>query len=304
MSEKYPILILGLGNPLQGDDGVGCRVVEALQAYQLPEGVEVLDGGTPGIGLLHLLEGRERVILVDAAEMGQPPGTMARFRPAEVVLTGSAERFSLHRSAVSDALALAEALGLSLPEIVFFGVQPGRVGWGEGLSPEVTAALPRVVQAILHEVSQDPKEGTHMPKKKEVSKTKGLILIVDDDPDMVEALRMPLEAHGYSVAHAASGRVALNMIPELKPDLVILDVMMETTTEGFHISLALRSPDPKSPYAAYRDIPILMLTSIHSTTPLRFGPDQDYLPVDVFIDKPVDPDKLIAKIGELLTKKK
>ncbi len=297
-------LILGLGNPLQGDDGVGCRVVEALQAYTLPETVEALDGGTPGIGLLHLLEGRALAILIDAAEMGRPPGTIARFRPREVVLTGSAERLSLHRTAVSDTLALAEALGLPLPEIVFFGVQPGRVGWAESLSPEVAAAIPELVQAILREVGQERKEEAHMPKKKTDSQPKGLILIVDDDPDMVEALRMPLEAHGYAVAHAASGRVALNMIPELRPDLIILDVMMETTTEGFHVSLALRSPDPKSPYAAFRDIPILMLTSIHSTTPLRFGPDQDYLPVDVFIDKPVDPDKLIAKIAELLGKKK
>ncbi len=262
-----------------------------------------MDGGTPGIGLLHLLEGRRRAIIVDAAEMGRPAGTVARFRPAEVTLTGAADRLSFHRAAVRDALALAEALQLPLPEIVFFGVQPGHVGWGQGLSPEVAAAIPQVVQAILREVAQDLKEGTSMPKTKDVSKTKGLILIVDDDPDMVEALRMPLEAHGYSVAHAASGRVALNMIPELRPDLIILDVMMETTTEGFQISLALRSPDPKSPYAAYRDIPILMLTSIHSTTPLRFGPDQDYLPVDMFIDKPIDPDKLIAKIAELLARK-
>lgn len=297
------ILILGLGNPLQADDGVGCRVIEALEGWELPPDVEALDGGTPGIGLLHLLEGCRRAIIVDAAEMGLPPGTIVRFRPDEVTLTGSAGRFSLHRTAVADALALAEALGEPLPEMVFYGVQPGRIGWGETLSPEVAAAVPQLVQAILREVSQARGEETYMPKKENRSQAKGLILIVDDDPDMVEALRMPLEAHGYSVAHAASGRVALNMIPELRPDLIILDVMMETTTEGFQVSLALRSPDPRSPYAAYRDIPILMLTSIHATTPLRFSPDQDYLPVDVFIDKPVDPDKLIAKIAELLAKK-
>ncbi|GEM_PF-72672 len=298
-----PVLVLGLGNPLQGDDGVGCRAIEALQQYTLPETVETLDGGTPGIGLLHLLEGRRRAILVDAAEMGQPAGTIVRFRAADVTLAGAAERLSLHRTAVADALALAEALTLSLPDIVFFGVQPERVGWGQDLSPKVAAAVPQVVQAILHEISHDPKEGIHMPTKKEAPETKGLILIVDDDPDMVEALRMPLEAHRYSVAHAASGRLALKMIPELRPDLIILDVMMETTTEGFQVSLALRSPDPRSEYAAYKDIPILMLTSIHSTTPLRFGPDQDYLPVDEFIDKPVDPDKLVAKINALLARK-
>jgi CheY-like chemotaxis protein len=120
---------------------------------------------------------------------------------------------------------------------------------------------------------------------------------------MVEALRMPLEANGYQVSHAANGNLGLQMVKQLKPDIIILDVMMDTATEGFQVSLTLRSPDPKSEYAAYSKIPILMLTSIHSTTPLRFGPDSDYLPVDAFIDKPIDPDRLVAKVGELLAKK-
>lgn len=140
-----------------------------------------------------------------------------------------------------------------------------------------------------------------MPQKTDTDRARGLVLIIDDDPDMAEALRMPLEANGYTVAHAGSGRVGLNMVQELTPDLIILDVMMETTTEGFQVSLALRSPDVDSSYAAYSHIPILMLTSIHSTTPLRFGPDQDYLPVDAFIDKPIDPDELLAKVGDLLS---
>jgi DNA-binding response OmpR family regulator len=135
-----------------------------------------------------------------------------------------------------------------------------------------------------------------------MAKDKGHVLIIDDDPDMVEALRMPLEAHGYKVDHAANGSLGLKLVRSLKPDLIILDVMMDTATEGFQVSLALRSPDLHSEYAAFRQIPILMLTSIHSTTPLRFGPDQDYLPVDAFIDKPVDPDKLVAQVGKLLKK--
>ncbi|PKO23543.1 MAG: response regulator, partial [Chloroflexi bacterium HGW-Chloroflexi-1] len=129
------------------------------------------------------------------------------------------------------------------------------------------------------------------------------ILIVDDDPDMVEAMRMTLEANGYRVSHAASGQDGLKQVKQLNPDLIVLDVMMDTTTEGFQVSLALRSPDPHSEYAAYRHIPIVMLTSIHSTTPLRFGPDEDYLPVDSFLDKPIDPDKLVALIAELVGQK-
>jgi len=151
-----PLLILGLGNPLQGDDGVGCRVVEALEAgaVALPDDVEVMDGGTPGIGLLNLLQGRERAIIIDAAEMGCAPGEFRRFQADEVVLTGAAQRLSLHRSGIADALALARQLSIELPEIVFFGVQPARVEWCEALSPPVQAAVPRVIQAVLDELAQ------------------------------------------------------------------------------------------------------------------------------------------------------
>ncbi len=126
------------------------------------------------------------------------------------------------------------------------------------------------------------------------------ILIVEDDPDMVTALRMPLEAEGYEVFTASSGEEGLQKVKEVRPDLIILDVMMETTTAGFQVSLQLRSPDPRSEYAAYRDIPILILTAIHTTTSLRFGPDEAYLPVDDFVDKPVDPDVLLKKVRALI----
>ena len=126
------------------------------------------------------------------------------------------------------------------------------------------------------------------------------ILVIEDDPDMVTALRLPLEAAGYEVATAASGKEGLEKVKEVEPDLIILDVMMETTTAGFQVSLQLRSPEPDSEYAAYREIPILMLTAIHTTTTLRFGPDEAYLPVDDFVDKPIDPDVLLDKVAALL----
>lgn len=126
------------------------------------------------------------------------------------------------------------------------------------------------------------------------------ILVIEDDPDMVMALRIPLEANGYEVVSASSGKEGLQKVKEVEPDLIILDVMMETTTAGFQVSLQLRSPDPRSEYAAYRHIPILILTAIHTTTSLRFGPDEAYLPVDDFVDKPVDPDVLLEKVRTLI----
>jgi CheY-like chemotaxis protein len=130
------------------------------------------------------------------------------------------------------------------------------------------------------------------------------ILIIDDDPDIVLAARLCLESAGHKVFDANNSTKGLGMLDELQPELIILDVMMSTTTEGFQTALQLRSPDPGSPYAAYRDIPLLMMTAIHSTTDLRFAPDQAYLPVDAFIDKPIDPDVLIKKVNALLAQKK
>jgi CheY-like chemotaxis protein len=125
------------------------------------------------------------------------------------------------------------------------------------------------------------------------------ILIVDDDPDIVEALRLTLEGN-YEIQAAGSGQEGLHKVKEFSPDLIILDVMMETETEGFQVSLALRSPDPASEFAAYARVPILMLTAIHQKTPLRFAPDSEYLPVDDFVEKPVKPGVLLAKVKKLL----
>jgi CheY-like chemotaxis protein len=126
------------------------------------------------------------------------------------------------------------------------------------------------------------------------------ILIVDDDPDMVLAARLCLERAGYQVIEAKNGDEGLAKVKNDEPDLIILDVMMNTTTEGFQVALTLRSPDPQSEFAAYKDIPIIMLTALHSTSPVRFAPEQDYLPVDAFIDKPIDPDKLVEQVGKLI----
>jgi CheY-like chemotaxis protein len=126
------------------------------------------------------------------------------------------------------------------------------------------------------------------------------ILIIDDDPDMVLAARLCLERAGHQVIEAGNGAEGLAKITAEHPDLIVLDVMMDTTTEGFQLALKLRSPDPQSEYTPFRNIPILMVTAIHTTTPLRFGPDEDYLPVDAFIDKPIDPDDLVRKVEALL----
>ncbi len=126
------------------------------------------------------------------------------------------------------------------------------------------------------------------------------ILIIDDDPDIVLAARLCLESAGHHVTSARDGAEGLQEMKAARPDLIVLDVMMDTATAGFQLALKLRGAQPDPELAPFGDIPILMLTAIHTTTPLRFGPDKDFLPVDEFIDKPFEPDDLIDKVAKLL----
>ena len=131
------------------------------------------------------------------------------------------------------------------------------------------------------------------------------IMIVEDDQDIVEAMRLPLEANGYEVVHAASGKEALERVKGVMPDLIILDVMMESDTEGFQVAYQLRNSDPRSEYAACSKIPIMMVTAIGSEKRMSFSPetDRDFLPVDKFLEKPVQPGELLRNVSELIQKR-
>jgi hydrogenase maturation protease len=150
--EVKRVLVLGLGNPLLGDEGIGVRVVEVLKRQVLPPGVAVTEGGTAGLGLIGLMEGYERVVIVDAADMGYPPGRVIRFTPAEVQFKAAGAPLSLHQVGLGEALALAEALEIAPAELVIIGVQPGRIEGGAGLSPEVENAIPQIIRAVLDEL--------------------------------------------------------------------------------------------------------------------------------------------------------
>src|SRR5512139_197144 len=121
-------LVLGIGNLIMTDDGVGVRVVQQLaEKYRFPPGVRLLDGGTLGLDLLPQLEGVERLLIVDAVEAGGPPGTTLR-------LTGEAiprlfqTKLSPHQMGLQDLLAVAELQGYCPPEMVLWGVQPAEIG--------------------------------------------------------------------------------------------------------------------------------------------------------------------------------
>jgi hydrogenase maturation protease len=148
-------VILSLGNPLRGDDGVGPAVREMLaHDSRLPHNVAIVDGGTAGMETALLLQGHQRAIIVDAADMGCAPGEWARFSREEVMLEPAelAMRSTLHSAGLAEALALGEALGILPQEIVLYGVQPQVIDWTPGLSAPVRAAVPAVCASILEEI--------------------------------------------------------------------------------------------------------------------------------------------------------
>jgi len=123
------------------------------------------------------------------------------------------------------------------------------------------------------------------------------ILIIDDDPDITEAMKVVLESRKYQVVTAISGEEGLKAIKAKNPDLIILDVMMETGDKGFDVARALKGDKTTS------KIPILMLTAIKDKMGLDFkneAGDEKWLPVDAYLDKPMKPEALLAKVEELL----
>jgi CheY-like chemotaxis protein len=130
------------------------------------------------------------------------------------------------------------------------------------------------------------------------------ILIIDDDQDIVEAMRMVLEANDFTIYTAYSGSEGLEQVKAVHPDLIILDVMMEDDTAGFRVSWALRNQDPRSEFAEFRQIPLLMISAVSEMKGFRFDPrkDGDYLPVDEYLSKPVMPLDLIEKVDSLLSR--
>lgn len=128
------------------------------------------------------------------------------------------------------------------------------------------------------------------------------ILIIDDDMDVVEAMKIALESVGYTVDSAPDAEEGLEKLLSFVPDLLILDVMMNTDTEGFNAAWEIRSPDANSRYAQFREMPILMISAVSTEKKMSFDPkrDQDFLPVNDFVEKPISPKSLIEKVQGLI----
>ena len=143
-------LVLGIGNILLRDEGVGVRAIEAMRKMELPDEIELLDGGTSGIDLVDEMADRDKVIVIDAVNSDCKPGAILRLGVDDLVRKAE-NTISMHEFGLLDTLTAAGQLGCAPRKVVIFGVQPKEVSTGLELSDEVTKVLPKVIDLVLAE---------------------------------------------------------------------------------------------------------------------------------------------------------
>ena len=131
--------------------------MEILARENIPAGVELMELGTPGWGLVTNLQNRQSVIIIDAVHMGQNPGAWRRFTPQEVSFITQDETLSLHEPGLAESLELAQALDWLPDEIIIYGVEPASTDFGSGLSPEVESVIPTLIENILGDLWKTPR---------------------------------------------------------------------------------------------------------------------------------------------------
>jgi hydrogenase maturation protease len=147
------ILILGLGNILLGDEGVGVRVAEQLLSRPLPDEIEVIDGGTAGYELINFFEGKEKVIIVDAVKTNDTPGSVYKM-DLSLIQEDETVQLSLHQIGLKNVFKMASLMDLN-PEVTLVGIVPKNYqDYNIGLSDEVEKAIPLAIETVLKEIEQ------------------------------------------------------------------------------------------------------------------------------------------------------
>jgi hydrogenase maturation protease len=148
-----PTIVIGLGNPLMADEGIGTKLIELLQcrAAEFPL-VEFVDAGSGGMNILHLITGREKAVIIDCALMSAPPGSIKRFTLDDIETKKSLSRLSLHEVDIIKVVELSQNLGQGPDEIVFFGIEPEIIAQKMVLSGTLQKNLHLYIETILKEL--------------------------------------------------------------------------------------------------------------------------------------------------------
>ena len=155
-SSPPKIIILGVGNLLLSDEGVGVHVVNELMKMDLSPEVSVVEGGTDGFSLLNIITEADRLIIIDALKGGAPPGSIYRFDIGEVQNCPNGFKTSVHQVGILEVLDLSELIGKT-PHTTVIGVEPKCLKMGMELSPEIKTKIPKIIELILDELKREAK---------------------------------------------------------------------------------------------------------------------------------------------------
>ena len=149
---KKQIAVLGLGNPLMCDEGIGCFLISHLRekSEKYPD-IDFIDCGTGGMALLHLIAGRRKVILIDCALMGTEPGTIKKFTPEDVISIKKMVHQSLHEADIIKILEMAKQLGEYPQEVVIFGIEPEEITQKQQLTRTISQKINHFIKEISRE---------------------------------------------------------------------------------------------------------------------------------------------------------
>jgi len=147
-------IVLGLGNPLMADEGIGCRIIECFlaQAEKFPS-VDFIDAGTGGLSVLHLIANRKKAVIIDCAYMEMEPGTIKKFQPEEIKTVKKLAHLSLHETDILKVINLAKMLGQYPKQLVIFGIEPQTIEPQPALSDTLNAKINDYLAAITEELT-------------------------------------------------------------------------------------------------------------------------------------------------------
>jgi hydrogenase maturation protease len=148
-------VVLGVGNPLMRDEGIGEYLVEQLKSTDAGAYADIIPAGTSAMSLLHQMSGRKKAVILDCALMGSEPGTIKRFLSEDVKSIKKLSHYSLHEADVLKIIELARELGQCPDEVVFFGIEPVAIEPGQFISEELLGHVPEYVDMILAEIRKD-----------------------------------------------------------------------------------------------------------------------------------------------------
>jgi len=153
MNDNNKIVIIGIGNVLLMDEGIGVHAINELGKYDLPKNVEIYDGGTGGFKLIDLMHNTKKVIFIDAVEIEKEPGTITIFKSKDVRSQYPKKKYSLHDTDLLEVIKMAELLD-SAPEIEIVGVQPKTINYGMVLSKELTDSMSNIINSVLSRIEE------------------------------------------------------------------------------------------------------------------------------------------------------